>query len=55
MAVHCNEADVDAVDFEQSGVADSVDVVCSKSRKEQPEFFAGLLCVGSRTRESAQA
>lgn len=46
MAVHCNEDDVDAVGYEKRSIVDSVNVVSSKSRKEQSRSFER---VGSRT------
>ena len=51
MAVHCNEDDVDALDFAQSSAADSINLGRSKSRKEQFGYFERMLRAGSQTRE----
>ena len=49
------EDDVDVLDFEQSSTVGSVNVLNLKSGKEQSKYFERRFCVGSRTRESAQA
>ena len=54
MAVHCNEDDVDAPDFEQNNTVDSTIAVTSKSGEEWSRYFERKLSAGSWTRESAQ-
>ena len=50
-----DESDVDALDFEQSSIVGSVNMVSLKTGKEQSKYIERMFRAGSGTRDSARA